>query len=156
MGVKEYYFESVVQAGPEDRLLWAPAFFVEVEIFQKGLIRRPSYRFAQLWIDGLTGRELSCDQAPPSSEGPGEIPVVPPRVSERDVLLRASESRCGLSEGWRSWGSYLSVKVRPETLCLGWRLLILKEDRVVDGLTGEDHELGLLASFMGSARDLHR
>jgi len=145
--VEERFVKGVLAPEPSDRLLVAPVFSVDVEIFEKGILRRPTYRFSRLWIDGLTGRELPLSREPKPDEGLRGVQSVPPKLTAQQVLLAAGNSRCGAPEGWKGWGRYVSVHVRKETLALNWRLLLLRDGRIFDDLTGDEHELGLLASF---------
>lgn len=142
------FFEPFLEIETGDRLLLAPVFSVDVGVYEKGIIKRPSYRTTRLWVDGLTGRELAPLKEPRPSSAPLEARSVPSRLSEAQAVLVAERSRCGAPEGWRGVGRYTSVQVLSETLSLDWRYLIRRGDRLLDGLTGDDHELGILASFL--------
>lgn len=148
--MKERFLEPLLAVEAGDRLLLAPVFSVDVEIYERGLLRRPSYRRVRLWVDGLTGRELAPLREPTPSCLPLDGRSVPPRLSEAKALFVAEGSRCGALEGWRGWGRYASVQVLPQSLSMDWRYLIRRGDRLLDGLTGDDHELGILAPFLES------
>ncbi len=116
-----------------------PVFVVPVEIFTRGLLRRPEYRYYQAVVDASTGKTEYFPEGTVSviEEEPPAGKTLPPVIGVTQAAAVAeSDARHSGREGWRAVLGSAYVTARSDRVIATWRVWIVSDNSMTDCLTG--------------------
>ncbi|MGC9372211.1 MAG: hypothetical protein ACP5CD_00880 [Thermovirgaceae bacterium] len=116
-----------------------PVFVVPVEVFTRGLLRRPEYRYYQAVVDASTGKAEYFPEGAVSviEREPPAGKTLPPVIgASKAAAVAESEARHSGREGWRAVLGSAYVTARSDRVIATWRVWLLSDNSMTDSLTG--------------------
>lgn len=150
------YIRPKNEMSPECDFLLQPVFVVPVEIFSRGLLLRPQYRYFQAVVDASTGKtEFFAEGTVSVAEGDPPagkaLPAAIKSTSHAAALAESEAERAG-REGWRALLGSAHALARNDDVIATWRVWMLSGNSMTDSLTARKIEGGLfLADFLNRA-----
>lgn len=131
-----------------------PTYLVPLEVFSRGLTKRPTYSFLTALVDAVSG-SVSLYPASEITILDSELPALKklqPKISIGLATELAEEAGriAGKGGKWVSAFTVNSVKVEGSKVKAAWRAWRLDGGSLTDTLTGHVEEFGaLLATLLG-------
>jgi hypothetical protein len=146
------YIKPKKEMEHEGEFILQPVYVVPVEVFSRGFLRRPEYKYYQAVVDASTGNAefLPAGTVRVTEEEPpaGKVLPIAINASQAAALAETDAGRTG-REGWRSVLGSAHAIARSEGLVATWRVWILSGDIMIDTLTERTIEGALfLADFL--------
>lgn len=141
MNAENLFLTAELEMGEGDRAVVSPVWVIPVEVFSRGMLKRPTYNYNTVILDAMTGSAITILEGDPGWKETTEFPdvrVLEPVIERSRASFLAEKAIENLKpQGWRSIGSFCSVHVDPQKAKLRWRLVVLRKGLPLDGLTGE-------------------
>ncbi len=135
-----------------EKCILQPVFVVPVEVFTRGLLRRPEYRHYQAVVDASTGKVEFFAEGAISvvEEEPPAGKMLPPVIgASQAAAVAESDARHSGREGWRAVLGSVYVTARSDRVIPTWRIWIRSDSSMTDSLTGRKIDGGVfLADFL--------
>jgi len=131
-----------------------PTYLVPLEVFSRGLTKRPTYSFIAALVDAVSG-SVSLYPASEITILDSELPALKklqPKISIGLAIELAEEAGRVMGKGgkWVSAFTVNSVKVEGSKVKAAWRAWRLDEGSLTDTLSGRVEEFGaFLAKLLG-------
>lgn len=140
MSEQRIFLMPKLETKERDRAVLSPVWLIPAEIFSRGMLKRPTYRYNTIVLDAMTGSPVMILEGDVPWKETTTFPegrVLEPAI-ERSRASFFAEKAIGNSkpQGWRSIGNFCSVHVDAEKAKLRWRPILLREGIPLDGLTG--------------------
>ncbi|MFP4482501.1 MAG: hypothetical protein ACLFN0_06900 [Thermovirgaceae bacterium] len=146
------YIKPKNEIRQDEKLILQPVFVVSVEVFTRGLLRRPEYRYYQAVVDASTGNSEFFPDGSVSvlEEEPPAGKAIPPVIdASQAVAVAELDARHSGRQGWKAVFGSAYVKARKESVVATWRVWVLLEDSMTDSLTGRKIDGAVfLANFL--------
>lgn len=141
MAEARIYLVPALELEPEDRAVISPVWLVPGEVYTRGMLKRPSYKYQTVVVDAMSGSVLMVLDGDPHLKETADLPqhrLLEPVIERARAAFFAERGLQNSGpQGWKAFGSFVSVHVDPDRATLRWRLVVLRGFQALDGLDGQ-------------------